>query len=58
MLEGCDSEVLTPSPVVEEVQNEIKKSKKLNEMAYLLEIIRNLQGQLAAKLQRPGKGLV
>ncbi|XP_048128224.1 uncharacterized protein LOC115744096 isoform X2 [Rhodamnia argentea] len=57
-IEGCDSEVLPPSPVVEEVQSEIKKSKRLNEMAYLLEIIRNLQGQLAAKLQRPSQGLV
>lgn len=58
MLEGCDSEILPPSPLVEEVQSEIKKSKRLNEMAYFLEIIRNLQGQLSAKLQRPGQGLV
>ncbi|XP_056159194.1 uncharacterized protein LOC115681990 isoform X4 [Syzygium oleosum] len=58
MLEGCDSEVLPPSPLAEEVQSEMKKSKRLNEMAYFLEIIRNLQGQLAAKLQRPGQGLV
>lgn len=56
--EGCDSEVLPPSPLVEEVQSEIKKMKRLNEMAYFLEIIRNLQGQLAAKFQRPGQGLV
>ncbi|KAF8012156.1 hypothetical protein BT93_I0323 [Corymbia citriodora subsp. variegata] len=58
MLEGCDSEVLPPSPLVEKVQSEIKKLKRLNDMAYFLEIIRNLQGQLAAKFQRPGQGLV
>lgn len=38
--------------------NEFPDSRRLHEMAYYLEIIRNIQCQLAAKFTRLGKGSV
>ncbi|KAK8653527.1 hypothetical protein V6N13_127522 [Hibiscus sabdariffa] len=47
-----------PSTLPDKTQNEVGTSSRLREMAHFLEIIRNLQYQLRAKLKKPGQGLV
>lgn len=44
------------SPV--KVEDEMANSRRLREMAYFLEIIRNLQSRLGSKYKRPGQELV
>ncbi|KAB2051998.1 hypothetical protein ES319_A12G090100v1 [Gossypium barbadense] len=47
-----------PSVLPDKTQNEVGTSMKLREMAHFLEVIRNLQYQLRAKLKKPGQALV
>lgn len=47
-----------PSVLPDKTQNEVGTSMKLQEMAHFLEVIRNLQYQLRAKLKKPGQALV
>ncbi|XVF61790.1 hypothetical protein PTKIN_Ptkin08bG0158700 [Pterospermum kingtungense] len=47
-----------PPALPDKTQNEMGNSIRLREMAHFLEIIRNLQCQLRAKLKKPGQGLV
>ena len=47
-----------PPALPDKTQNEMGNSLRLREMAHFLEIIRNLQYQLRAKLKKPGQGLV
>ncbi|XVF15027.1 hypothetical protein REPUB_Repub09cG0114100 [Reevesia pubescens] len=60
MLQDLDgSHVLALPPLLpDKTQNEMGNSTRLREMAHFLEIIRNLQYQLRAKLKKPGQGLV
>ncbi|XP_038999892.1 uncharacterized protein LOC120125556 isoform X2 [Hibiscus syriacus] len=60
LLQGLDrSRVLAlPSILPDKTQNEVGTSSRLREMAHFLEIIRNMQYQLRAKLKKPGQGLV
>lgn len=60
MLQGLDGTRLLALPPVlpDKAQNEMGYSVRLREMAHFLEIIRNLQYQLRAKLKKPGQGLV
>ncbi|XP_007048161.2 PREDICTED: uncharacterized protein LOC18611704 isoform X1 [Theobroma cacao] len=60
MLQGLDGTCLLALPPVlpDKAQNEMGYSVRLREMAHFLEIIRNLQYQLRAKLKKPGQGLV
>ncbi|XVE86639.1 hypothetical protein DITRI_Ditri18aG0050700 [Diplodiscus trichospermus] len=47
-----------PPALSDKTQNEMGNSTRLREMAHFLEIIRNLQYQLRAKLKKPGQGMV
>ncbi|XWS41450.1 hypothetical protein CRYUN_Cryun17cG0082900 [Craigia yunnanensis] len=47
-----------PPALPDKTQNEMGNSIRLREMAHFLEIIRNLQYQLRAKLKKPSQGLV
>ncbi|XWS29439.1 hypothetical protein CRYUN_Cryun24cG0029700 [Craigia yunnanensis] len=47
-----------PPALPDKTQNEMGNSIRLREMAHFLEIIRNLQYKLRAKLKKPGQGLV
>lgn len=55
---GREDQFSLPPDLLEELQNEKRLLKNLQEMAHLLEITRNLQSQLVMKSQRPGQGLV
>ncbi|XP_022741667.1 uncharacterized protein LOC111293165 isoform X2 [Durio zibethinus] len=60
MLQALDRHLVLALPPVlpDKTQNEMGTSKRLREMAHFLEIIRNLQYQLRAKLKKLGQGLV
>ncbi|GMI68631.1 hypothetical protein like AT4G39420 [Hibiscus trionum] len=60
MFQGFDRPrvLALPSVLPDKTQNEVGTSTRLKEMAQFLEIIRNLQYQLRAKLEKPGQGLV
>ncbi|KAE8706827.1 ubiquitin carboxyl-terminal hydrolase 27-like [Hibiscus syriacus] len=60
MFQGLDRPhvLALPSVLPDKTQNEVGTSTRLREMAHFLEIIRNLQYQLRAKLKKPGQGLV
>ncbi|KAH9669492.1 Spatacsin C domain-containing protein [Citrus sinensis] len=58
LLQGFNGNGILPLPPIlpDEEQNEMENCKRLYEMAQFLEIIRNLQSRLSAKLKKPGQG--
>lgn len=60
LLQGFNGNGILPLPPIlpDEEQNEMENCKRLYEMAQFLEIIRNLQSRLSAKLKKPGQGPV
>jgi len=56
-IDGIDNSSL-PLALPSKEHVEFTESRRLHEMAHYLEIIRNIQCQLAAKFKRPGQELV
>ncbi|KAL8125295.1 hypothetical protein AgCh_012832 [Apium graveolens] len=56
--EGCHLPLLLENEYNEKEYNELGNFRRLQEMAYFLEIIRNLQSRLNSKIKRPAQSLV